>query len=83
MLVDIVGYNKREYEKNGEHKSFYSFYALEKHASSRITAGRRCFEVLASVKYADEKILPAFSSGSDIHVGWEKDGSRRPFLYVK
>lgn len=81
MRVDIVGYNRFDYtNKNGERKSAVKFYCNEAVPSDKITYGYRVFEVFSSVSYAD-KIISAFESNSDIHIGWsEKD--KRAFLYV-
>lgn len=83
MVVDIVGYNKVEYVKDGKDRAFYKFFVVEVVPSDKVTFGRRCAEVLASEKYAEQKILPALGSDVKFYVGWQKDGARRPFLYVR
>ena len=80
MRVNVVGYNKVDYQKDGDNRSFYKFFVCEKSHSDRISFGVRCAEVLASTNYAENKILPAIANDASLAVGWDKD--RKSFLYI-
>lgn len=81
MLVTVLGYNKVDYSKNGEDKSFYKAFCADSSETGKISSGLRTYEVLCSVKYWN-KLQTALDSGSALHIGWERD-THRPFLYVK
>lgn len=80
MVVKVIGYNRVDYTKEGEPKSFYKFYATDTESSEKVTCGLRAYEVMASTHYAETKLLPGLEESKDFHIGW-KDG--RSFLYVK
>lgn len=80
MLVDIVGFDIVKYAKDGVDKSFAKVFCVESSESSKITFGRRVFDVITSEKYAT-RLCEFASDGVPVHIGWNKD--HKAFLYTK
>lgn len=80
MLAKLEGYNKVEYNRNGEDKSFVSVYVS---TDKEVTYGLEYLSVVLGLKYWDEKIYPAFENHIPVHVGFDKKKNNKPFLYVK
>lgn len=80
MLVNLEGYNHVNYSKNDKDGEFYNVYVSTDRA---ITFGTEYYTVLCSCSYFEHKILPAFRSLNEVHIGFAKSKGNKPFLYVK
>lgn len=80
MLAYLEGYNKVEYSRNGEQRSFVAVFVR---TNNVITYGSEYYRIILSSKYWEDKIYPAFTSSKEVHVGFDKQKGNKPFLYVK
>lgn len=80
MLAKLEGYNKVEYTRNGEDKSFVS---ISVSTDKKVTYGSEYLNIVTGLKYWNEKISPAFEAHVPVHVGYDKKNGNKPFLYVK
>lgn len=80
MLANIVGYNRVEYNKNGKSGSFMTVYVT---TDKEVDFGSEYLAVNCSESYWNDKINPAYSSGGELHVGFDRQKDNKPFLYIK
>lgn len=80
MLANIVGYNRVEYNKNGKTGSFMTVYVT---TEKEVDFGSEYLAVTCSESYWNDKISPAYNSGAELHVGYDKKKDNKPFLYIK
>lgn len=80
MLAKLEGYNSVEYTRGGNDKFFVSVYVS---TDKNVTFGREYLNVITSLKYWNDKLLPAFENHVPVHVGYDKKKGNKPFLYVK
>lgn len=80
MLANIVGYNRVEYNKNGKTGAFMTVYVI---TDKEVDFGSEYLSVNCSESYWNDKINPAYSSGVELHVGFDRQKANKPFLYIK
>lgn len=79
MLANIVGYNRVEYIKNGKSGSFMTVYVS---TDKKVDFGTEYLAVNCSESYWNDKIIPAYHNGGELHVGFDRKNDNKPFLYI-
>lgn len=79
MVANVVGYNRVEYNKNGNFGSFITVYVS---TDKDVDFGTEYLAVNCSESYWLDKLFPAFEAHQVLHVGYDRK-YKKPFLYVE